>query len=133
LNKEWSGSLTYYESDHIQAGGTALPKQFPGASAKMPNGATECGCSQGGRCPPNDSVWGSDGVWLALNFSLPDPHNYRPYYTSTGTGSNATFTAGARGDLNCNTTLSDFSRIGSINSNGDVTGSYQPTIVNELE
>jgi prepilin-type N-terminal cleavage/methylation domain-containing protein len=132
LNKEWSGSLTYYESDHIVAGGTALPKQFPGTSAKMP-GTTECGCATGGRCAGGDPVWGSDLVWLALSFSLPDPHNYRPFYTSANTGSSATFVAGAQGDLNCNTTLSDFRRSGLINSNGDVTGSYQPTITNELE
>jgi type IV pilus assembly protein PilA len=33
LNKMWSGSLTYYESDHIQTGGTMLPKAFPGPTA----------------------------------------------------------------------------------------------------
>jgi hypothetical protein len=35
--------------------------------------------------------------------------------------------------LNCNTTHAEFSREGRVNSNGDVTGSYQPLIVNELE
>jgi prepilin-type N-terminal cleavage/methylation domain-containing protein len=133
LNKEWAGSLTYYESDHIQAGGTALPKQFPGATAGLANGGKECGCSTGGRCAGGDTVWGKDGVWLALNFSLPDPHNYLPRYASANTGSSAILTAQATGDLNCNSTTSNFSRQGQINSNGDVTGSYQPLISNELE
>jgi prepilin-type N-terminal cleavage/methylation domain-containing protein len=132
LNKEWSGSLTYYESDHIAAGGTMLPKQFPGLTAAVAY-ASECGCLTGGRCAGGAGVWGSDGVWLALNFSLPDPHNYLPRYQSSGTGSSAQFTAAASGDLNCNGTTSSFSRQGSVNTSGDVTGSYQPLISNELE
>jgi hypothetical protein len=45
----------------------------------------------------------------------------------------ARFTAYSKGDLNCNSTLSQFFRSGGISSIGDVTGAYQPTIVNELE
>ena len=133
LNKEWAGSLTYYETDHLAAGGIPLAKQFPGASAAWANSGTACGCATGARCVGGDSVWGSDKVWQALNFSLPDPHNYLPGYSGAGVGSAATFTAFAKGDLNCNTIDSLFSREGSINTNGDVTGSYQPLIVNELE
>src|SRR5664279_4918839 len=54
LNKEWAGSLTYYETDHMAAGGIPLPKQFPGPSAAWDPGAAagvghpECGCLQGG-------------------------------------------------------------------------------------
>jgi prepilin-type N-terminal cleavage/methylation domain-containing protein len=133
LNKEWAGSLTYYETDHVKAGGTMLPKQFPGASADWANGGQECGCATGARCPGGDSKWGSDPVWQALNFALPDPHNYLPGYSGSGTGVSAQFTAYAKGDLNCNATRAEFSRLGQINSNGDVTGSYQPLITNELE
>ena len=134
LNKEWAGSLTYYESDHMSSTGTALAKQFPGPSAVLQNGSQECGCATGGRCPGGDTIFQTDKVWLALNFSLPDPNNYRPTYNGgTNTGSSSQFTAGAQGDLNCNGTLSSFQRVGSINANGDVTGSYQPYITNELE
>ena len=132
LNKEWAGSLSYYETDHMLTDGSALPKQFPqvvGASAN----STECGCATGQRCAGNDPVWGSDGVWLALNFALPDAHNYIPGYTGANTGTDSKFTAYAKGDLDCDGTLAEFSRVGQINSNGDVTGSYQPYIVNELE
>jgi type II secretory pathway pseudopilin PulG len=133
LNKEWAGSLTYYETDHMSAGGIPLPKQFPGASAAWANSGTECGCSTGARCAGGDAIWRTDLVWQALNFSLADPHNYLPGYSGSGVGSAAKFTAFAKGDLNCNTTLSTFERTGAINSNGDVTGSYQPIITNELE
>ncbi len=87
----------------------------------------------GSRCPGNSTQWGSDGVWQALNFSLPDPHNYLPGYTGAMTGAAAQFTAFAKGDLNCNGTLATFERLGLINTNGDVSGSYQPVITNELE
>jgi prepilin-type N-terminal cleavage/methylation domain-containing protein len=133
LNKEWAGSLSYYEADHMGDNGTVQPKQFPGASAAWAWSGSDCGCQTGQRCPGNATVWGSDPVWLALNFSLPDAHNYLPGYTGSGTGTNSGFTAYAQGDLNCNKTLAIFERQGGINSNGDVTGSYQPKIVNELE
>jgi len=132
LNKEWAGSLTYYETDHITNGGTMLDKAFPGPAAGWA-ATQECGCMTGARCPGGSTAWGSDKVWQALNFSLPDPHNYLPGYTGSGVGSAAQFTAYAKGDLNCNATLAEFSRQGAINSNGDVTGSYQPLILNELE
>jgi hypothetical protein len=74
-------------------------------------------------------LWGSDGVWLALQFSLPDGHNYMPGYSGTATS----FTAFAKGDLNCNSTNSTFTRTGGVDTNGDVSGSYQPVITNELE
>ncbi len=133
LNKEWAGSLTYYETDHVSSDGTVLAKQFPGPKGGWDNGGTDCGCATGGRCPGGSSIWNSDAVWQALNFSLADPHNYMPGYSGAGAGKDAKFTAYARGDLNCDHKLAEFSRLGQINSNGDVTGSYQPFIVNELE
>jgi prepilin-type N-terminal cleavage/methylation domain-containing protein len=136
LNKEWAGSVTYYETDHMSAEGLALPKSFPGAATSGGAGwayGSECGCQTGARCPGNSPVWGSDGIWYGLNFSLPDPHNYLPGYSSNAEGSSAKFTAFAKGDLNCNGTLSTFMRQGGINSLGDVSGSYQPQVSNELE
>ena len=132
LNKEWAGSLSYYETDHMKAGGTALAKQFPGPSGGWAAGS-ECGCLTGQRCTGNSTTWGADGVWLALNFALPDAHNYLPGYSGSGTGVASQFTAFAKGDLDCDTVLATFARQGLINSNGDVTGSYQPVITNELE
>jgi len=133
LNKEWAGSLTYYESDHILAGGTALPKQFPTGTAALAGSGSACGCLTGARCAGGDTVWGSDPIWLALNFSLPDAHNYTPGYIGAGEGSAAQFTGIVTGDLNCNGTFASFQRNGRIDTNGDVTGSYQPLITAELE
>jgi prepilin-type N-terminal cleavage/methylation domain-containing protein len=132
LNKEWAGSLSYYETDHMGANGGVQDKQFPSAAAAFAYG-TECGCQTGQRCPGNSPTWGSDQVWLALNFAIPDAHNYLPGYSGSQTGTKSLFTAYAKGDLDCDNTLAEFTRQGAINSNGDVTGSYQPTVVNELE
>ena len=133
LNKMWAGSVAYYESDHFTqaaTGATALAKQFP-ASATAVSGAA-CGCQTGGRCPGSDTAFNS-ASWVALQFSLPDPFNYKPSYTSSGTGASSTFTAVATGDLDCDGVLSTFTRMGGVGSNGDVTGGSQPQIVNELE
>jgi prepilin-type N-terminal cleavage/methylation domain-containing protein len=132
LNKQWVGSLAYYEADHTSAGGMVVTKEFPGPTAAWES-AQECGCSQSTFCPAASPVWNSDLVWQALSFSLPDPHHYMPGYSSSGTGSSARFTAYSKGDLNCNSVLAQFSRQGSINSMGDITGSHVPIITNELE
>lgn len=132
LNKEWSGSLVYYETDHMLTGGLVTPKQFPVTSAAWPN-ASECACLQGQRCPGNNTIWFNDGVWIALHFSLADSHHYMPGYSGSGTGSSANFTAYSKGDMNCNGVLAEFSRTGMIGPRGDVTGQIQPVVTLELE
>ncbi len=132
LAKEWAGSLVYYEADHMVAGGTLLSKQFPGPSAAWES-TQECGCNLGGACAGDNPVWGSDGVWMALSFSFPDPHHYMPGYTGSGHNTSAQFTAYSKGDLNCNGKLAEFTRSGSVNAQGNVSGAHQPVIVNELE
>jgi hypothetical protein len=132
LSKEWAGSLTYYESDHMVSGGTVLTKEFPGPAAAWPS-AQECGCLTGGACPGGNPIWRTDGVWRALNFSFPDPHHYMPGYSGTGSNTSAQFTAYSKGDATCNGIISEFSRSGHISPQGDVTGNIVPVIVNELE
>jgi prepilin-type N-terminal cleavage/methylation domain-containing protein len=132
LSKEWAGSLTYYEADHMIGGGTLLTKEFPGPAAAWES-AQECGCQKGGGCAGGNPIWNSDPVWLALSFSFPDAHHYMPGYTASGTGSSAQFTAYSKGDLNCNSTLAEFFRSGSISPQGNVSGNHIPVVVNELE
>jgi prepilin-type N-terminal cleavage/methylation domain-containing protein len=130
LNKMWAGSVTYYETDHSDATGNALAKQFPPTAPDETD--TECGCQATGKCPGGSVKW-QDASWVGLQFSIPDPHLYMPHYASTGTGAKATFTASATGDLDCNKKLSTFTRGGLVDGNGDVTGSRAPIITNELE
>jgi type IV pilus assembly protein PilA len=132
LNKEWAGSLTYYMTDFSGSAAAILPRQFPGPTGGWES-ATDCCYLVGERCPGSATFWGSDPVWLALKFSLPDPHSYMPGYSGSGQGVDAQFTAYALGNLNCNATRSEFIRVGQVTSTGDVTGAYQPVVINELE
>jgi prepilin-type N-terminal cleavage/methylation domain-containing protein len=133
LSKQWAGSLTYYVTDHVAPGGAMLPKEFPGPSGAWTSNVSECACLTGQRCVGNSPVWASDGVWLALMFSVPDPHQYMPGYSGSGSGTSAQFTAYAKGDLDCDGTLAEFIRAGRVSSLGDPIGHFQPYIVNELE
>lgn len=130
LNKMWAGSVSYYETDHMDANGVPVAKQFPATVANVPG--QECACQATGKCPGGGAEW-QHASWVALSFSIPDPFLYKPKYTSAGTGTAATFTAEATGDLDCNGTLSNFKRIGAVDANGDVTGSKAPIVTNELE
>jgi prepilin-type N-terminal cleavage/methylation domain-containing protein len=134
LNKMWAGSVTYYETDHTDAAGNPIAKQFPGNTAAnvAVESATECGCQATGKCPGGAVQWQLTG-WTGLQFSIPDPHLYLPRYASAGTASTATFTASATGDLDCNAKIATFTRGGKVDTNGDVTGQKAATITNELE
>jgi type IV pilus assembly protein PilA len=134
LNKMWAGSVTYYETDHVDAAGVPIPRQFPASSKAVIGGGKECACQDTGKCPGGQAEWNvASEPWVALSFSIPDPFLYRPVYTSAGTGNASTFTAEAIGDLDCNTKLSNFKRLGAVDGNGDVTGSKAPIVTNELE
>jgi prepilin-type N-terminal cleavage/methylation domain-containing protein len=134
LNKQWAGSVSYYMTDFSSGTGGVLPRQFPGAAATW-EATADCGCLAGARCPGNAAAWGSDPVWVALKFSIPDSHSYMPGYSGSDTGTNAQFTAYARGALSCKPSgiHSEFFRNGRISSGGDVTGAAQPYVLNELE
>ena len=130
LNKMWAGSVTYFETDHVDAAGVTLPKQFPASVNNVPG--AECSCQATGKCPGGGTEW-QNASWVSLQFSIPDAFIYKPKYTSAGSGSSSTFTAEAIGDLNCNGTLATFKRLGAVDGNGDVSGSKAPIVTNELE
>ena len=99
LNKMYAGSVTYYETDRVNWDGEPQPKQFPPTGG---DGQTEyCGCQVGGRCPGGSEIWSTSPTWTALNFAIPDPYNYRPYYWTTGQATESEFRANAFGDLDC--------------------------------
>ena len=135
LNKMWAGSVTYYESDHM-VGGVPAPRQFPGPASDAlgaAGGAAGCCGNPGDKCPANDAGF-NGAVWTALNFSIPDPYNYKPSYASAGTGNAAAFSARATGDLDCDGSSAIFTRTGRIDAtSGDVTGGSAPAVQNELE
>ena len=130
------GSVTYYMTDFTAGAATIVPRQFPGPSGawELASSAhTDCCDLTGGRCPGGADIWTTDPVWAALKFSIPDSHTYMPGYSGDGQGIAALFTAYARGNLDCDSVPAEFSRQGGVTNNGDVSGSVQPLIVNELE
>lgn len=136
LNKMWAGSVSYYMADFtelVDGEGLSLPKQFPGPEGGWEQPAVNCCTFAGQRCPGGLGLWNTDPVWVALKFAIPDPHSYIPGYTGALTGAAARFTAGAYGNLDCDTTVSEFTRDGYITANGDVAGQTQPVVINEME
>ncbi len=134
LNKQWAGSVSYYNTDFSEAGGGVLPRQFPGPVADWETEAKDCCVLAGGKCPGGSTVFDTDPVWAALKFAIPDSHYFMPSYSGgEETGTSSRFTAYAQGNLDCDDVVAKFWRVGSINSNGDVTGAFQPATENELE
>lgn len=96
LNKEWAGSLTYYMTDFSSGSAGVLDRQFPRTAGAW-EATADCGCLPGSRCPGNAAVWGSDPVWLALKFSIPDSHSYMPGYSGSDVGTSAVHRLRPRG------------------------------------
>lgn len=136
LNRMWAGSLSYYETDHQDANSQTLAKQFPGPlGVESTPGGLHCGCQPtGAKCPGSDPSWNTDPVWQGLNLVMQDAHSYVSNYSGSGSNTSATFTAGAFGDLDCDSTIATFVRVGGIDlATGDVRGGIQPYVDNELE
>lgn len=104
------------------------PPGFPGTSVARTAPVADAGCcaakGKGGvdKCAPAASLWNVD-PWKQLHFSVDDPHYYAYWYETTTasppTGKvdgSVNFTAGARGDLDCDGAFSTFAMFGIIDS-----------------
>jgi type IV pilus assembly protein PilA len=132
LRRLYEGSRAYYMDIGTARGTTgALSLQFPVTEVITP--AASCCVNAGHKCPPNPTV-GDSSTWNALHFDLPDPHYYRYEYASSGTDTDASFTARALGDLDCDGSYSTFEMTAHANATGrDVTGSAGMFKRNETE
>ena len=89
-------------------------------------------CTDGGKCLPNSAIW-TEPTWLALKFSMDDPHYYWYTFTSAGTVNSSEFSSAGNGDLDCDGVYSTFEAIGGVNASGEVTGTATVYRENELE
>ena len=80
------------------------------------------------KCQPDPSLW-RDPAWIALQFSIDDPHYYSYEFINSG----SEFTVRATGDLDCDGFFSTFEMIGTINQQGGIAGSAAMRRVDELE
>jgi len=121
VKKIYDGARSYYEEE-LNGRGSIVPiaKQFPVSTTETPAVGT-CAGKTGGKCSPADADW-SAAAWQALKFQMTDPFYFSYYYTASGVDTAAAFTAGANGDLNHNATYSTFEMVGSVQSDGTVTG-----------
>jgi hypothetical protein len=117
VKKIYDGARAYYEEAH----------QLPVAAPITPPLGTCCKAADQ-RCAPEPGLWVVP-TWLAVYFSMDDPHRYS-YELQTDATS---FTARAYGDLDCNGVYSTFELSGRIQPDGTVGGGSDLSVTNELE
>lgn len=123
VKKLYDGARSYYEEE-LSARGSLVPiaKQFPTTPAVSTAPSLGACCAAAGKkCAPNPGLW-TDASWQALKFSMDDPHYYSYTYIASGTDSTAHFTVRANGDLDCDGVYSTFEMVGSVQTDGTVTG-----------
>ena len=103
---------------HIESG------TFPSSTPLTPTDPTAC-CE---KCAPDAAQWSNDS-WVALQFSVDDPHYYAYQFVSDG---KTEFTVRAYGDLDCDGEWSTFEMYGTVNG-GETAGSPALYRENELE
>jgi type IV pilus assembly protein PilA len=136
LRRMYEQARAYYFETFgaAQAGGT-VAHQFPKTVALTPV-ASCCQSDTSDKCAPLAANW-TDPTWVALHFSLDDPHYYRYEFISSGSSVGSQFTARARGDLDCDGVESTFEMYGIVLSGesggGELAGSAGIVRVNELE
>ena len=135
LRKLFDSSVSYYQEEHSDRAGAPLPKSFPENAGPTPAGAGSGIFCPGGASQKHvpDSNEFIAATWQGLNFSIDDPYLYAYTYESGGTGVDAEFTARANGDLNCDTVVSTFERIGTVDQENNVNGGAGLYTAEELE
>jgi len=105
LKQEWAGSLSYYETDHMQAAARRCPSNSPAQRLVGPtpqSAAVRPVC--GARAMPrlgaltSSCGWPSTSPFLIRTTTCPGT-------AAADTGTASQFTAYAKGDLNCNSTF----------------------------
>ena len=134
IRKLFDSSVSYFNEEHAARDGQILNRQFPDTIVPAPDGFPGIVCAGGDsqKYKPKANDF-SGATWQALNFSVDDPLYYEYTYTSVGTGTASKFTARARGDLNCDTNLSTFERVGTVDAENNVNGGAGLFTQNELE
>ena len=116
IRKIADAAAAYYAEEHVTAAGEVLPPGFPETADWTPP-LGSCCKGDDGRCRPDPDLW-AEMTWLALGFSIDDPHYYSYRFEATGTGADAEFKVSASGDLDCDGKYSLFETGGVIEGDG---------------
>lgn len=110
VERIYTAAREYY----LSRSGGRLQASFPQLSAGPTPPLGAC-CKNGGMCDPDPILWAGP-EWRALAFSVEQPHSYSfEYRVTQASGPNASFTARAIGDLDCDGEYSTFQMIGDLN------------------
>jgi hypothetical protein len=119
VKKLYDGARAYYmdgSSGAAALGGARMAAQFPEPSAGPVPPLGTCCKQEGRQCQPAAQLW-TDEVWVALQFSVDDPHYYSyEYKVDNKAKGGPTFTVSAYGDLDCDGVYSTFRMTGVVNS-----------------
>lgn len=118
LKKMADSAKTYY----MEGAGN-----FPETQATTPDLTVPC--DDGGKANPVASWWATT-TWKALDFAMDDPH----YFAYEFESADASFTARAYGDLDCDETYSTFSLVGTAqNERSEGVSLDKLSVTNETE
>jgi hypothetical protein len=119
LGRITQGAIAYFDAEHLDGAGKALPKCFPAnaggwieSDADMQTGCCPLKCQPG--AAPDAHAAG----WQALSFSDDMPRYYKYRFRGTCCDGDdcarAAFTVQAIGDLSCSGTTTVFERTGTV-------------------
>jgi len=117
VDKLCTGAKTYYFTEHVDASGVLLPKQFPAGVGPTPG--APCWTQPGAKCVGGDPGW-TDPSWQALHFSLENHHYYTYQFQTAGSDTTASFTVSARGNLDNDAVTATWKRQASSNAEYEV-------------
>ncbi len=134
IRRIFDASVTYYTSEFLGPDGEILPRQFPATVDPTPLDwhARVCADGDSARYPIRPEIW-SAPTWKSLDFAVEQPFYFEYTYVSTGRGAEATFTARARGDLDCDGVMSTYERIGEVDDGCSSSGGAGLFMADPLE
>jgi len=139
VQKIYSGSVTYYDTEHVARGmhaSTIIRNRFPcelGTSQWCPDAPPGAMRFPAGALCFHDNSLPQSVIWKSLDFQIADHHYYRYQYVCTDYGTRDAFIARANGNLDGDTISSIFERSGFIGDGDLVVGSPGVFMLNPLE
>jgi prepilin-type N-terminal cleavage/methylation domain-containing protein len=133
VRKIYDGARQYYfDRNAVAVNMQQVRSQYPGGDHESVNAPMlNCCMVSGGKCAPSESYW-TDPIWVALHFSMPDPHYY-DYHYSRSIMALEDFEAYATGDLDCDLTFAYFIMYATVDAAGNPMGTGLMRRVNELD
>lgn len=139
VRKIFDGSVVFFTTERSDRSGAVIYPQFARSTAALTSPAAPAGAQKTSFDFTSDA---NADTWDQLQFGTSDPIYFSYQYVSTSPSgreiaatipATQTFTAAAFGDLDGDSTLSTFERVGFKNLNGEVEGGAGLYIDNELE